>query len=88
MVGEPAATMADDKTEILAAIAALGTRLETRIDANHADLMGKIDVIATGTGRIEAELGTVKREVRELQARLDRKLDRHETRIEALEAQP
>jgi hypothetical protein len=78
-----------DKDEILAAIAELGTNLRgeiatgnaaltARIDANHADLMGKIDVIANGTGRIEADVATVKREVRELQARLDRKLDRHD----------
>jgi len=41
--------------EILAAIAGLGTRLETRID-----------VIAPGVGRIEAELATVKDDVAQL----------------------
>jgi septal ring factor EnvC (AmiA/AmiB activator) len=76
-----------DKDEILDAISALAATVRD----NHADLMGKIDVIATGTGRIEAELGTVKADVRELQssvARIETKLDRHEARIEALEARP
>jgi archaellum component FlaC len=86
MVGEPATTMAD-KDEILDAIAALAATVRN----NHADLMGKIDVISNGTGRVEAELGTVKADMREVQssvARIGTRLDRHETRIEALEARP
>jgi hypothetical protein len=78
----PPATMAD-KDEILDAISALAATVRD----NHADVMGKIDVIANGTGRIEAELGTVKADVRELQssvARIETKLDR----LEALEARP
>jgi archaellum component FlaC len=76
-----------DKDEILAAIAALSATVRD----NHSDLMGKIDVIANGTGRIEAELGTVKADVREVKAaveRTDKKFDRLETRVEALEARP
>ena len=72
MMGETTETMTD-KDEILAAIASLGTEMRN----NHADVMGKIDVIANGTGRIEAALGTVKADVRGLQstvARIETKL--------------
>jgi hypothetical protein len=57
-VGEPAETMTE-KDEILAAIAALGTDLRTEMRNNHADVMGKIDVIANGTGRMCANCGSI-----------------------------
>ncbi len=82
MVGEPAATMAD-KDDILDAIAALAATVRN----NHVDVMGKIDVIANGTGRIESEVAVVKADVRE---RIDLAAHRMETnaRVTALEARP
>jgi hypothetical protein len=77
-----------DKDEILAAIAALGTDLRTEMRNNHTDVMGKIDVIANGTGRIEAELAVVKADVRELRVDLAAHRMQTDARLTALEARP
>ncbi len=72
--------MADDMQNVLDAI-----------EKNHVEVKTLLDTIALGTGRIEAELATVKTDIRDLQssvARIETKLDRHESRIEAHEARP
>lgn len=63
-----------DKDEILAAIAALGDRLEARID-----------VIANGVGRIESELATVKHDVLQIRVDLAAHRMQSDARLTALE---
>ncbi len=85
--GEPAETMTD-KEEILAAIGALGTRLGDDIAALGTRLETRIDVIANGVGRVEAELATVKHDVLQLRIDLAAHSMQANARLPALEARP
>jgi hypothetical protein len=79
----------NDKNEILSAIAALGERIDAadaRNAASFGNLAEKIDLIANGVGRIEADVATVKLDV--LQIRIDLAAYRlqSDARLTALEA--
>ena len=83
--------MASEMQSILDAI----DKNHTEVKQNHAEVVELIDGLALSTqagfNRVEAELATVKTDVRELQSsvvRIETKLDRHESRIEGLESRP
>jgi len=64
-------------------------RAATRVPSGGSSMVG--EPTETATVRIEASVGTIKADAKEVQssaARIKTRLDRHEARIEALEARP